>query len=166
MLTAANVAQQLGIGARTVYALHAAGALPGYRFGRAVRFAPADVEAYKLSLETPAKPLLSARVLREYERLRLRVPEALRTAPLSSEQQAIVDRRQRHMRKPPWADSEAMAALYAQAKRLTTETGIPHHVDHVIPLQGEYVSGLHVETNLQILTGAGNLRKKNRFEAT
>lgn len=48
MLTAAIVAQQLGIGARTVYALHAAGALPGYRFGRALRFAPADVAAYIL----------------------------------------------------------------------------------------------------------------------
>lgn len=67
-------------------------------------------------------------------------------------------------RTPPWADLEAMRAIYAEARRLTRETGIPHHVDHDIPLQGKLVSGLHVHNNLQILTGSENSRKRNRFE--
>jgi hypothetical protein len=67
-------------------------------------------------------------------------------------------------RTPPWADLDAMRAIYDEARRLTRETGIEHHVDHEIPLQGELVSGLHVHNNLRIITGAENSRKKNRFE--
>lgn len=67
-------------------------------------------------------------------------------------------------RTPPWSDLDAMRAIYAEAARLSAETGIPHHVDHEIPLQGKLVSGLHVPGNLQILTASENSRKRNRFE--
>lgn len=67
-------------------------------------------------------------------------------------------------RTPPWADMRAIRAIYAEADRLTRATGILHTVDHEIPLQGRLVSGLHVETNLQVLTGTDNSRKGNRFE--
>lgn len=63
-----------------------------------------------------------------------------------------------------WADHEAIKAIYAEAIRLTRETGIKHHVDHVIPLQGKLVWGLHVETNLQILTAKDNHKKGNRLD--
>jgi hypothetical protein len=69
-------------------------------------------------------------------------------------------------RTPPWSDLDAMRAIYAEAARLTAETGVPHHVDHEIPLQGRLVSGLHVPGNLQILTGVENSRKRNKFEVT
>lgn len=58
---------------------------------------------------------------------------------------------------------EQMKAVYAEAKRLSKATGIPHHVDHVVPLQGVYVSGLHVPWNLQVITAEENLSKKNHF---
>ena len=62
-----------------------------------------------------------------------------------------------------WADLEAIDAIYDQASHLTATTGIKHHVDHIIPMQGEMVSGLHVETNLQILTASENCAKGNTY---
>lgn len=66
---------------------------------------------------------------------------------------------------PPWADVRAIQAFYAEARRLTRETGIPHEVDHVIPLQGAAVSGLHVHTNLRVVTRMENRMKSNRMRA-
>ena len=62
-----------------------------------------------------------------------------------------------------WSDADAIKSLYTEAHRLTAETGEQHHVDHIIPLQGVLVSGLHVENNLQVLTAYDNLSKSNTF---
>lgn len=64
---------------------------------------------------------------------------------------------------PPWADLNAIRNIYEEASRLTAETGIRHEVDHIYPLQGENVCGLHCEANLQILTKSDNARKKNKM---
>lgn len=63
---------------------------------------------------------------------------------------------------PPWADMDAIEAFYTRAAKLTEETGIPHEVDHVLPLNGREVCGLHVEANLQIITRSENRRKGRR----
>lgn len=170
MLTAAQVAQLLGISERSVYALAAAKKIAHHRFGRAVRFATEDVEAYRRANMRPVEPErmpVSARSLRQYERLRRSAASvgAVDDLPLlTPDQQAIADSRYRRMILAPWADSRAVRAIYAKARRITRETGVPHHVDHIIPLQGTYVSGLHVETNLRIVEGAENLRKGNRHD--
>jgi len=64
-------------------------------------------------------------------------------------------------RTPRWADNERIKEYYIEAERLTKETGICHEVDHIIPLQGKMISGLHVHNNLQILTRSQNRAKKN-----
>jgi len=63
---------------------------------------------------------------------------------------------------PPWANVAAIEAVYRMAHAITKATGVRHAVDHIYPLKGERVSGLHVENNLQILTRVENGRKGNK----
>lgn len=57
-------------------------------------------------------------------------------------------------------DSEEIKAIYRAALRLEKETGIKHHVDHIIPLK---LGGKHEIANLQILTATENMRKGARL---
>jgi len=71
-------------------------------------------------------------------------------------------------RTPPWLTDlhfEQMQDFFTQSVCLEKETGVKHHVDHIIPLRGKIVSGLNVPWNLQILTAVENLRKNNIYEA-
>ena len=59
---------------------------------------------------------------------------------------------------------DKVAVYYMFAKVLEKLTGEKYHVDHVIPLQGKNVSGLHIPANLQILTATANMKKGNKYE--
>lgn len=69
-------------------------------------------------------------------------------------------------RTPPWLSVEQLAeitAIYKERDRLQTETGEAYHVDHIVPLQGSNVSGLHVPWNLRIIPAYNNLSKGNKL---
>lgn len=75
-------------------------------------------------------------------------------------------RRKKHQQATPkWLtqeDKRAIRQLYIDAMTVTRITGVPYVVDHIIPLNGDLVSGLHVPWNLQVMTREENLRKSNK----
>ncbi len=64
---------------------------------------------------------------------------------------------------PVWCDLALCAAKYAEAKRLTKETGIKHNVDHIDPIAHPLIAGLHLSNNLRVVTETENRRKTNSF---
>jgi hypothetical protein len=72
-------------------------------------------------------------------------------------------------RTPSWLskfDKLKIECLYQLAAMRTRESGYIWHVDHIIPLQGKFVSGLHVPSNLRVIPAVENNRKYNRYEVT
>jgi hypothetical protein len=73
------------------------------------------------------------------------------------------------LRTPKWLtkdDHWIIEQAYELAAMRTQMFGFPWHVDHKIPLRGKNVSGFHTPINLQVIPGAENLRKTNKFEVT
>lgn len=80
----------------------------------------------------------------------------------------LVSVRRRRFRDatPPWLSAEQKLEIrfhYRMAIALSRATKIPHAVDHIVPLQGEDVCGLHVPWNMQVLTQDENLQKSNKL---
>jgi hypothetical protein len=76
----------------------------------------------------------------------------------------------RHTRKlgatPPWLSEDQkwmIAEAYDLARIRNEVTGIKWHVDHIVPLQGRNVCGLHVPWNLQVIPASVNCSKRNSF---
>jgi hypothetical protein len=65
---------------------------------------------------------------------------------------------------PLWANTNAIKRIYAEADFLSKATGIKYEVDHIIPLQGKNVCGLHVVNNLQVIQMVHNRQKAIRYE--
>ena len=75
-------------------------------------------------------------------------------------------RRRFRLATPKWLTAEQkleIRLLYRLAIELSRRTGVRHVVDHIVPLHGETVCGLHVPWNLQVITQDENLRKFNKL---
>jgi hypothetical protein len=62
-----------------------------------------------------------------------------------------------------WLQKAQIEELYELAAARTMQTGLKHHVDHIVPIRGKKVSGLNVPWNLQVLTATENMRKHAKF---
>lgn len=64
---------------------------------------------------------------------------------------------------PAWADHDKIRKVYEDRDRISKETGVEHNVDHIIPLIGKTVCGLHVHYNLRVIPYIENMKKSNRL---
>lgn len=108
-----------------------------------------DRERYR---NTPGRKEAVNRRLKELNKRRPEIKNAIIARRRALQKKALV----------PWADKAAMREMYAVAKQLERTTGIKHHVDHIVPLQSQFVCGLHCEGNLQVLPAFLNHQKLNR----
>ena len=79
---------------------------------------------------------------------------------------AVASVARRAKRVPKWLTSDdrwMMREAYKLAKLRTEMFGFVWEVDHILPLRGENVSGLHVPTNLQVIPKADNRAKQNHY---
>lgn len=68
--------------------------------------------------------------------------------------------KQRYVAQPPWASRKAINNIYAEARWMRRH-GFDVHVDHVYPLCGPNFCGLHVPSNLRIVSASDNMAKSN-----
>ena len=70
-------------------------------------------------------------------------------------------------RTPKWLTVDQfkeIESFYSLAKELEKQNDTKYHVDHIVPLQGKTVSGLHVPWNLRVITATENISKSNKLE--
>jgi len=83
--------------------------------------------------------------------------------PWVANEYSATRRNDKRMRTPSYADIDAIRIKYRMAAIMTKITGTVYHVDHHHPLSGVKISGLHIESNLKVITAHENHVKRNKF---
>ena len=119
---------------------------------RATPEARAKQAAYTATPEFKARQAASSKA-------RLATPEgAAKNAAYATKRRAV-----KLQQQPAWADQDAIDFVYFSAQVIKDAFGgVAPHVDHIVPLQGKYVRGLHVAENLQLLAAKANKQKSNK----
>ena len=99
---------------------------------------------------------------REYRRMLKKTPKmrAINNASYAKRRASKIQR------TPKWLTEQQLKVIkgfYSIAQMLSKVNNEKWHVDHILPLQGEFVSGLHVPSNLQLLRGIENETKRNAY---
>lgn len=63
--------------------------------------------------------------------------------------------------RPKWANPFFMREIYHLAILRSRALGVPHHVDHIVPIKSKLVCGLHVENNMRVIPARTNIQKSN-----
>lgn len=147
MLTPEQAAEFLKVTPATVRDWARRRLIPGEKFGKVWRFTQ--------------EGLMRAGTA-EYRKTRTTGRKSHVSIPQQVESQAYF-RAKYANRVPAWADRQKMLEFYEQAYRVNCTTWAEHCVDHIIPLRGATVSGLHVQTNLQVIAAKDNRAKGNRW---
>ena len=100
------------------------------------------------------------------DKIKAYVADYKKTYPEKANANKVKRKAAKKLRTPIWLtdlDFERIENEYKLAALLTKLTGESWHVDHIIPLQGKNVSGLHVPYNLQVLRASENCSKQNYY---
>jgi hypothetical protein len=103
-------------------------------------------------------------VTRDYDRTLLNGWR--KSNPMKVSEHSLTRRASKINATPQWLTKEDRLQILnfcSLRKQLELQTGLKHHVDHIVPLQGENVCGLHVPWNLQVITAEENCSKNNKL---
>ena len=113
---------------------------------------PDKISEYNKKYRDNNSEILKER-MKEWHRINRHISNAHKAKRRASKKQAT----------PIWCELEEIKLIYLEAREKTLETGIQHHVDHIIPLQNKNVCGLHCKDNLQIISAKENAEKYNKL---
>lgn len=96
--------------------------------------------------------------LRAFDRERSKTPKRIASKRDWSRKRKLIVKQQ----TPAWADQKSIKQIYESCVIMSKKFNVDFEVDHIIPLRGKNVCGLHVESNLQLLEKSLNLSKRNK----
>jgi hypothetical protein len=127
------------------------------------------IQSQKYYLENKNKILIRAQEYYEVNRdaCLIRMQEYGKNNPSKIAAHKARYRAAKFQATPSWLtvdDHRQIEEFYRISQQMQLSTCEEYHVDHIVPLQGENVCGLHVPWNLQVIPAKENLSKSNKLQ--